>query len=1054
MAATPPPRAITAVDIRLLGGFAASVDNRDVSADAWTSRAAQLVQLLGLADGRRMHREQVIEALFPHLDPDAGAANLRKAAHLARQALGASEAVVLQGGEVHLCPGLALSVDTVRFERAADAALATRDAAACAEAARLYGGDLLPSSPFEPWIDTARTRLRARYVALLRSGGLLERLAEAEPTDEPIHRELMQRALAAGNRAEAIRWYAHLRTGLHQVLGIAPDRETEALYDRCIVGLQAGGPAFVGRQPELAEVDAWLRTPASLRPGGLVLRGPAGIGKSSLCREIRGLAGERGWAVVGIDALEAGRPYAAIVSAAEQLVVDDRALLDAIGAPARAVLNVLSPVAAPADPLPGPLGRHQVIGAFRRALLAASAGEPVLVLVDDAHLLDDSDVDVLLQLVSTGRPVSVILAMRLPLEGSRLAKGLARLLRGNQLRVVEVGPLPDADAATLVAKVAARPLPKETLDGIVRRAEGNAFAAVELARCAGSTRDQRLPATVREAIAARMCDVDPDAMRLLRSLALAGDVLDPASVLALASGGDAETFAQLDRTLAAGVLVVTEGRYRFRHELVRQALVEEIPPHQRLKLHREAAARLARAGAPPAAVARHFIAGGSQGAAAPYLRTAAREAARVGAFTDALKCLEPLLEYKPDDGLGLAIRAECLEAIGDPGAPAAFRAAAAAADATEADNLLARGALAQVKQGNPKGALLALEELRPTSVEGRLAEALAYSGAAALGFGDPAIGTKKAGESRRLALQSGDTASIVIASWAQAAAAHARGDLHGSVWADLQETQHVPHLAVRVFDGHLCITQRFLYGAKPYSDVIAFADQLANEARRLHAARGEAFGVTLRGEAELLGGNLDAAEVDLVEGGRLHRAYGGATGEALSLQRRAELAMHRGQRAVARGLLDEALDLARATDIGFHLLDRIYGTRIALERDPAAAVAAMEEAEEAVRGPLETCPGCRITFAVPAAIAAARAKRSDLAAVWEPAVDYLADVVMRLPAWYAARDEVRGFLAIARDESANAARAHFTGAARRFREAGHVLDAARCEALACGEQPD
>ena len=64
----------------------------------------------------------------------------------------------------------------------------------------------------------------------------------------------------------------------------------------------------------------------------------------------------------------------------------------------------------------------------------------------------------------------------------------------------------------------------------------------------------------------------------------------------------------------------------------------------------------------------------------------------------------------------------------------------------------------------------------------------------------------------------------MIASWAQAAAAHARGELHRSVWADLQETSHVPHLALRVFDGHLCITQRFLYGARPYADVIAFAD--------------------------------------------------------------------------------------------------------------------------------------------------------------------------------------------------------------------------------------
>ena len=45
------------------------------------------------------------------------------------------------------------------------------------------------------------------------------------------------------------------------------------------------------------------------------------------------------------------------------------------------------------------------------------------------------------------------------------------------------------------------------------------------------------------------------------------------------------------------------------------------------------------------------------------------------------------------------------------------------------------------------------------------------------------------------------------------------------MWADLQETRHVPHLALRVFDGHLCITQRFLYGARPYAEVIAFAEQ-------------------------------------------------------------------------------------------------------------------------------------------------------------------------------------------------------------------------------------
>ena len=298
-----------------------------------------------------------------------------------------------------------------------------------------------------------------------------------------------------------------------------------------------------------------------------------------------------------------------------------------------------------------------------------------------------------------------------------------------------------------------------------------------------------------------------------------------------------------------------------------------------------------------------------------------------------------------------------------------------AADPTTADNLRAKRALAQIKTSDPRGALESLRGLAPTSIEGRLAEALTYSGAAALGFGDPTIGTAKAAECRRLALQSGDTGALVVASWAQAAAAHARGDLHSSVRADLWETHHLPQLAVRVFDGHLCITQRSLHGARPYDQVIAFANALAAEASRLGAARGHAFAVTLRGEAKLLSGKLDAAEEDLVAGARLHRAIGGAT--------------------------------------------------------------------DAVRGPLETCPGCRITFAVPATIAAARAGELDLAADYDQKTEWLAQVVMRLPAWDAALDEVRGHTASDGGKSSRASE-WFRSAAKRFEVAGHPLDARRC----------
>ena len=1037
------------LDVRLLGDFSVAVGGVTVAPESWPSlRATHLVQLLSLAPRRRLSREQVVDALWPQLEPEAGAANLRKAAHHARQALGRHEGLVLQGGEVALWPHGPVRIDADAFEHQARIALKDRDADACAQAAQAYAGDLLPSARYEAWTEPARERLHACFVDLLRAAGDHERLVRAEPTDETAHRALMARELAAGNRAAAVRWYAHLREALQRELGVTPDAETEALYGRCLAGLQPAGPAYVGRGLALAQALAHLGTAPRERPGGLVLRGPAGIGKSAFCRELDAQARQRGWTVVGIDASQLGRAYAAIAALVEQVLLADRSALDGVGAPARSVLALLSPLAAPAPELPGPLGRHQVIGALRRLLLAAARGGEVLVQVDDAHLIADADVDVLMHLASTGAPVCVLLATRPPAPGSALGRGAARLLGAGVMRAIDLEPLADDEARRLVLQAAPRALPDDTVSRIVRDAQGSPFAAIELARSVGAEPGGRLARTASEAIAARLCDVSESTLAALKWMALAGDEFDALTAVAIVPDAQAHALGVLDTALAAEVLVLTGSRYRFRHDLVRQALIEQIAPHQRLRMHRQAAQRLAELDAAPALVAHHWLDAGHPRDAAPWLLAAAREAMRLAAFSDALRHLDLLFKVQGAEPESLRLRAEALDALGDPATVAAYRAAAAAAGEPAAQDLLAKSALAQVKQGDPKGALEVLAGLRPQSVEGRLCEALAYSGAAALGATDPALGTAKAGEARRLALQVGDTAGIVVASWAQAAAAHARGELHRSVWADLHETQHVPHLAARVFDGQLCITQRFLYGARPYAEVIAFAAALAQEAQRIGAARGHAFGVTLRGEAEWLSGDLDGAEQHLRLGARLHRDIGGATGEAFSLQRLAEVAMHRGHREEARDLLDDALDLARQTDIGFHLMDRIYGARIQLAATPEAASHALDEARDAVRGPLETCPGCRITFAMPAAIAAARAQRLDLAQEYETQSTYLADVVMRLPAWYAAHDEVRAHLALARGEGAQAAAAHFAAAATRFAAAGHPVDAARCAGLA------
>ena len=1040
-----------AVSIRLLGQFrlSAGAPERDDGAGAAPAqlgrRAAELLQLLSLQPQRSLMHEQVVEALWPHLDPEAGSANLRKAAHHARQFVGQRDALVLRGGRVFLLPDRTVDCDAVRFERAADEALASGDAPSCKTAAGLYGGELLPEARYESWTEAPRRRLREKHLRLLRQAGELERLVREDPADEAAHLQLMRDELAAGRRSSALRWYGHLRDHLRHAMGVQPGAQVEALYRECVAGMEGATPRFVGRALELVRVLALLRASLAGRPGGAVVRASAGMGKTAFCRRVAEEARGLGWQVRSLQASDWTRPYGITADLVEPLLREQPGALQAVGPHAQAVLAAMTPAAGEARPPALPLGRHQVVGAVRRLLLATAAGKPVLVIVDDAHSADDASLELLMQLAAGGPPVFVLLACR-PTLPQLLDRHVARMLRAGQLEAIELAPLSEDEAALLATRVAAAPLGADAAAGIARLSEGVPFAVVELAHASPAAVDgagASLPRSVSAMLAERLCDVEPGALEALRRLALSGEEFDVATAVALALDPGQDPLACLDRALAAGVLVVADGCYRFRHALVRQALVDAVPPHRRMALHRDVATRLEQAGAAPGGIAQHWLAAGDPDRAVPCSLAAAREAFRLGAFEDVLRHVEPLLAHRPAQPEALALRAEAMDTLGRPGTLTAYDAAAEVAPEVQAHELRAKRALAQVKTSDPPGALEYLRNVHPTTVAGRLAEALAYSGAAALGFGDPAEGARRAAEVRRLALETGDEGTLVIASWAQAAAAHARGDLHGSVWADLKETSHLPHLATRVFDGHLCITQRFLYGSRPYADVIAFADSLAAEAQRLGAARGHAFAVTLRGEARLLNGQLDAAEQDLIAGGRLHRAIGGATGEALSLQRRAELAMYRGRPDLARGLLDEALDVARQSEVGFHLLDRIYGTRIAIAPDPDAALGALEEAQAAVRGPLETCPGCRITFAIPATIAAARAHEMDLASNHERASDYLANVVMKLPAWYAALHEARAHVALASGER-SAAREGFAAAAQGFHGCGHALDEARC----------
>jgi DNA-binding SARP family transcriptional activator/pimeloyl-ACP methyl ester carboxylesterase len=234
------------IEVRLLGRFEVTVDGCIVPSSAWSRRqAAALVKRLALAPSRRLHREQVIDALWPGLSVEAAAPRLHKAAHYVRRATNRRESVVLSGDLVRLFPDDELCVDVVAFEEAAARATASERPEEVDAALAAYGGDLLPDDAYDEWALLPRQRLQRRHRDLLRRAGRWVELVEVDPTDEEAHVAIMREALAVGDRAGARRQFEVLERMLHDELGIGPSSEALALLDRATDGSMSA-PAQVG----------------------------------------------------------------------------------------------------------------------------------------------------------------------------------------------------------------------------------------------------------------------------------------------------------------------------------------------------------------------------------------------------------------------------------------------------------------------------------------------------------------------------------------------------------------------------------------------------------------------------------------------------------------------------------------------------------------------------------------------------------------------------------------------------------------------------------------
>jgi DNA-binding SARP family transcriptional activator/TolB-like protein len=246
------------LELRLLGPVTILIDGVLVEERQWTRRKARaLLKLLALAPQHQLHREQLIEDLWPEQEPELAANNLNKIIHAARRALepdlksGSDSRFILTHDQHVLlrAPG-DLWIDVEEFERRAAAALKSKIASEYEAALELYAGELLPEDRYEDWAAARRERLSrlanrllAESAQLYESAGQFQQsierfqqLVALHPSNEDAHRHLMRLYAVSGSRHEALAQYQQCQAALRKELDAEPEPQTIALYEQIVAG--------------------------------------------------------------------------------------------------------------------------------------------------------------------------------------------------------------------------------------------------------------------------------------------------------------------------------------------------------------------------------------------------------------------------------------------------------------------------------------------------------------------------------------------------------------------------------------------------------------------------------------------------------------------------------------------------------------------------------------------------------------------------------------------------------------------------------------------------
>lgn len=361
---------------------------------------------------------------------------------------------------------------------------------------------------------------------------------------------------------------------------------------------------LVGRDRERELMLAVLEQ-ARAGPAALVIDGPAGIGKTTLCRAAAELAEEAGFTVLAT----AGAP--AETSLAWAGLAD---LLTCAGDDATSALSPLHQRAlrAVASGLEGPGGDERLVAsAFRAALDQLSRQGPLLIVADDAQWLDEpSRLALGFALRRLAGPIAAIAAYRSG-ESGGLDKSWVQPTDRQSLTQLTLGPMNDVELDAVIDARLGHTPPQSALQQIHVLSGGNPLFALELARSVEDSPDGdvgALPTTLAELVSGQIGKLDDATSEVLITVAAA---LEPTvDIVATATGcAPSDLVALLEPLESRRVLSFDGTLIRFSHPLIASGITEHADPAALRAAHR----RLADASANLESRARHLASSAPHG---------------------------------------------------------------------------------------------------------------------------------------------------------------------------------------------------------------------------------------------------------------------------------------------------------------------------------------------------------------------------------------------------------------------------------------------------------